>query len=41
MSDDEVEQLEDAMALGNNSAELKEFLDDAQILGGINKVCGQ
>eukprot|EP00994_Dinema_validum_P009362 NODE_921_length_1234_cov_66.843882_g689_i0.p1 GENE.NODE_921_length_1234_cov_66.843882_g689_i0~~NODE_921_length_1234_cov_66.843882_g689_i0.p1 ORF type:complete len:309 (-),score=97.15 NODE_921_length_1234_cov_66.843882_g689_i0:254-1180(-) len=37
VSDDEVEQLEDAMSLGNNSAELKEFLDDAQILGGINK----
>jgi hypothetical protein len=37
VSDDEVEQLEDAMSFGNNSAELKEFLDDAQILGGINK----
>eukprot|EP01001_Neometanema_parovale_P006460 NODE_2818_length_1334_cov_199.232040_g2677_i0.p1 GENE.NODE_2818_length_1334_cov_199.232040_g2677_i0~~NODE_2818_length_1334_cov_199.232040_g2677_i0.p1 ORF type:complete len:367 (-),score=184.34 NODE_2818_length_1334_cov_199.232040_g2677_i0:233-1282(-) len=37
VSDDEVEQLEDAMSLGNNSVELKEFLDDAQILGGINK----
>eukprot|EP01010_Urceolus_cornutus_P000609 NODE_1128_length_1092_cov_242.586769_g862_i0.p1 GENE.NODE_1128_length_1092_cov_242.586769_g862_i0~~NODE_1128_length_1092_cov_242.586769_g862_i0.p1 ORF type:complete len:268 (+),score=79.47 NODE_1128_length_1092_cov_242.586769_g862_i0:70-873(+) len=37
VSDDEVEQLEDTMSLGNNSVELKEFLDDAQILGGINK----
>eukprot|EP00996_Jenningsia_fusiforme_P004268 NODE_5081_length_721_cov_146.122024_g4715_i0.p1 GENE.NODE_5081_length_721_cov_146.122024_g4715_i0~~NODE_5081_length_721_cov_146.122024_g4715_i0.p1 ORF type:complete len:188 (+),score=45.37 NODE_5081_length_721_cov_146.122024_g4715_i0:104-667(+) len=37
VSDDEVEQLEDAMAVGNNSVELREFLDDAQILGGINK----
>lgn len=37
VSDDEVEQLEEAMSFGNNSAELKEFLDDAQILGGINK----
>eukprot|EP00992_Anisonema_acinus_P000458 TRINITY_DN10161_c0_g1_i1.p1 TRINITY_DN10161_c0_g1~~TRINITY_DN10161_c0_g1_i1.p1 ORF type:complete len:298 (-),score=70.09 TRINITY_DN10161_c0_g1_i1:102-995(-) len=37
VSDDEVEQLEDAMSFGNNSAELKEFLEDAQILGGINK----
>jgi len=37
VSDDEVEQLEEAMSVGKTSGELKEFLDDAQVLGGINK----
>eukprot|EP01006_Ploeotia_vitrea_P056531 TRINITY_DN68106_c11_g4_i1.p1 TRINITY_DN68106_c11_g4~~TRINITY_DN68106_c11_g4_i1.p1 ORF type:complete len:231 (-),score=20.20 TRINITY_DN68106_c11_g4_i1:40-732(-) len=37
VSDDEVEKLEGVMSMGNNTEELKDVLEDAAALGGINK----